>query len=1125
MVVLSSTGVGARVARFVCGNGMPEQERQDRIAAAKQVALTVAKVVQFEAKRGRLPAHPQHIAGQGSQAPEQSLWGLGLHESGVSRSTVTAPSIAPPAPRWLLRADAIDPPGAGRAAQNPGVRREPPMARRGAGAQAHAKMLHLLQTPHWRASAARHDLPATLPGGIIAFLAFQADWVGRDRLLALLWPEAGTAEAQHSLRTNLLRVRQLLGEWGLPAALEAERRRVRLLLPTDVAELQRALAAAEPDRALALHLRPLLDGMSFPGFPALQEWAELERSILHSRWRETLVRAMDGEDAKPAVVLETARRVLALDPLDDDAMVRLVRAQLALGRAADALSAFEGFSARLHSELGTAPSPALLALTREMPSRSPRPGIGGPAAPARDVFVGRDVELQQLKTMLGQDSTRLVTLLGPGGVGKSRLARAVCAECGPAFRDGTHWIALADLPEVVAVWPRLAAAIGITGPSDATSREPVFKALATSERLIVFDNAEHLGGFDAVLAALISHAPSLRWLVTSRAPLGVAGERVFALEGMACPAADEQAVGVAQARQFDAVRLLESRLLSLNGSFDLAAQLPACLALLRRLGGWPLAIELAAHAIAVQSADTVLADLEQSLDTLASAGVPSGARHASMRASLQSSWRLLLPAQQAALARLSMFRGGFTRAAALEVTQSDGAVFATLLDRLLVQVAGGGRFDLHPLVAQFAAGQLSGRPGARDTAGELHAQHFLRRLLDHGDPRQADWDAAVLDLERDFENFRAAWRWALERSTADPLAAAARAWSMFGNAKGRVNEIIPLIEQALARSSDDARVRAPLLLALSNLRYRSGDLDTAIALAREAVAAARRAGDGFELRASLNSLALPLIQQGGLEEAQSSVDEALELARVDGADDELARLSNSSAMIAKSRGDFDKAAALYQAAISVHRRRGNQRGLALCLNNLGNVFRAQGDLPAAQRHFEESLRICELHGVHASRSFALGNLGFVAYQAGRMEAARLYAERVLAEPAAEPVMRLAAQSLLALTTLAAGDLPAAARAIRGVGSSARGFGSSDVMLASIVIHAKWLVALGRRDDAAAQLSFVIGHAAASAVDRADAQRAHDALALSEAQARDAADRARGLDIDVLMDAVASAGVA
>jgi len=314
-------------------------------------------------------------------------------------------------------------------------------------------------------------------------------------------------------------------------------------------------------------------------------------------------------------------------------------------------------------------------------------------------------------------------------------------------------------------------------------------------------------------------------------------------------------------------------------------------------------------------------------------------------------------------------------------------------------------------------------------------------------------------------------------------------------------------------------------LALASLRYRCGDLDTAIGLAREAVAAARASRDAIELRDALNALALPLVQQGGLAEAQLSVDEALEMAQRDGAEREVAQLSNTSAMIAKSRGDFGKAAKLYLDAIAIHRRHGNQRGLALCLGNLGNLYRAQNDLPSAQRYLEESLRTCELHGIHGSRSFALGNLGLVAHQAGRMAAAHGYAERVLADAAAEPVMRLAAQALLALTALASGDLRAAADAVREFGCGARSLGSRDAMLSSVVVHAKLKAAQGRRSGAAAQLTFVLEHPEVSAVDRVDVLRTLDGLYLSAEEVDEAQQCARRLDIDVLMNEVANAQAA
>lgn len=983
-------------------------------------------------------------------------------------------------------------------------------------------MLHLLQTPRWLVPGAQHDLPATLPGWIVAFLALQGDWVSRDRLLVLFWPDAGSAEAHNSLRANLHRARQLLGAWGIADQLLAERRRVRLTVPSDVANLRAALAAGNDEEIRALYVRPLLDGMAFAGFAAFQEWVELERAALQVRWREALLGQLAA--ATPPRALDLARRLLAADALDERAVAQQITALSTLGLGREAALAYAAYCQRLQHDLGAEPSSTLRAVAQRLglldgpPTTSP---ANRPCAP-RDAFIGRDVELAQLQAVFRQPGVQIVTLVGPGGVGKSRLARELCTRLAAQFADGVHWVALSNVVDADDAFARLAAVLGLVPAAGSDVSRQVAGVLTGRTRLLVLDNGEQVAGLGDQLAKLAAAAPDMRCLVTSRTPLKVAQERRFALDGLACPPDDGSVASLAEARGFGALRLLEARAQSLDADFDLATQLDACAALVRRMGGWPLAIEIAATLLAAQSAAEVLADLAQTLDTLAAATVPRQARHDNVRASLALSWQLLNPAQQHALACLSVFKDGFTRVSALAVTQAEGPVLAALIERLLVHATGGGRSTLHPLVAQFAAERLAVDALAEHDAQGRHAEHFVQRLRTFADRSQADALAVANCIEADFDNFRAAWHWVVLHQGALALGPSARAWTHFCNAKGRARDVAALVEPAIADARSDGIVRASLLLALANARYRGGDLDPAIALAREAGAAADAAGEGVGGRSALNLLALALLQRGLGEEAGRHAHEALRRARTAGSDEEIASIANTCAIVANVRGDLAAAAVLYEEAMAIHRRRGNLRGLALCLNNLGNVWRAHENLPEAQRCFEECLRLCEQHGIAATRAFALGNLGLVAFHTGRHDAARLYAERTLAEPALEPAMALAALALHARVAVEQGRLEDGAEFLRRLTQQARAIGLHGALMAAIICHARLLMVNGERNAAAARLHFVVAHAHATAADRSDARRMCEALDLNNDERAQADQSAQGLDLDVLLERAAHA---
>ena len=271
--------------------------------------------------------------------------------------------------------------------------------------------------------------------------------------------------------------------------------------------------------------------MSLPGFAAFQEWLELERDALHRQWREAALAGLSGKSVPPDRALALCQALMSADPLDDEALTHQLRCLVELGRSAEARQVFQQFRRRVRQELASDLSPALEAWGRPWRARRRRRA----SAPARDAFVGRVMELAQLEAMLGAGEGRILTITGPGGVGKSRLARELVRRRAGHDDSAVPWLALADLTTATDSLPRLAEQIGLQLAPARDAKAQLVAALAARRGLIVVDNAEHLPDLPALLLELQHGSPLSTWLVTSQAPLGLAVERTYALDGMEGP--------------------------------------------------------------------------------------------------------------------------------------------------------------------------------------------------------------------------------------------------------------------------------------------------------------------------------------------------------------------------------------------------------------------------------------------------------------------------------------------------------------------------------------------------------------------------------------------------------------
>ncbi len=626
--------------------------------------------------------------------------------------------------------------------------------------------------------------------------------------------------------------------------------------------------------------------------------------------------------------------------------------------------------------------------------------------PARvSSFIGREVELAEVRALVAR--SRLVTLTGAGGAGKTRLGLQVAAGLADGAGDGVWFADLAALgnPDLVAV--TVADVLGVRQEPGRPVLEALVEVVGGRSLLLILDNCEHLIGACAKLAdGLLRGCPNLALLATSREPLGIDGEQVYRVPSLGVPADDDDAAAI---RASEAVRLLEDRAAAqgvpLAGD-EPAAQLAGRIC--RRLDGIPLAVELAAARLRVMPAAELEARLDERFALLTGgsrAGLP---RQQTLRAMVDWSWELLTGLERAVLARLSVFAGGFGLAAA-EAVAADPDVPAgevlghlgALVDKSLVQFGdtgiGPARYRLLETIRQYAAGQLDAQGPAAAGAARIAHRDYYRALAEAAAPHLAAHDQAEwLDrLDAELGDLRAAI--AVSQAQADPapglrLATSLRVyWAARGHAAEGADALQSLLDIPAAQQATLTRARA--LAAAAHLLQQTGGYAIAGDYCQEALTIAHAAGDDYLVAELLHTRAWVLVRQGQPGAALPLIEQGVGLARRLGNLHLTARLLSARAYATNVAGDPEGAARDNAQALRLFRQAGDrlQAGTMLC--NLSDYELWAGDLDAARRHLVESLDIARALNARNGTVIGTFNLGLAEYLSGSLGAAEaLFAE-------------------------------------------------------------------------------------------------------------------------------------
>lgn len=970
-------------------------------------------------------------------------------------------------------------------------------------------------------------LESTKVETLLAYLILSPGRHTRAKLQGLAWPELPEERAARNLRHAIWDIRRTFAG---ATVLAADRSRVAyepdpgvLVDARELIAVHDALRAGQEPRPRlgldALVRGELLDGVFLGDAPELEQWLLAERQRLRAVACDVLrtLVALCRQQGDLASALARARTLVELDPWREESHRTVMELLTHAGEPAAALAQFEECRRILAEQLQTVPTADTVRLAERIRSFS-----GGVAAaadpplirhnlPAQPTpFVGRESEIEAVERLLLAPECRLVCLLGPGGIGKSRLAlqvgqRQVLGGCtGRAFADGIWFVPPQEGGQAggLAAAVARALALGDSPGLGAPALEGRLEDYLRHRRvLLILDGFEHLLSDVAGLGALIAAAPLAKVLVTSRERLGLPGEWVVEVGGLVTTAGELD--------QSPAAQLFAQSARRARFGFELAPEDQAVVtALCDAVEGSPLAIELAGGWAGSLTVREIAAEVARHPGFL-------GNREGGLRAVFDSSWARLGSQERQALAALSVFVGGCTREAAEAVAGASLATLRRLVDSSFLRHEPSGRYTVHEVLRRFAMDELAGEPAALERVRTAHATYIAERLgalaRGVGGVRRRE---ALDEIGFELGNLQVAWRWAVATARADLLETFLGSLQAYAETRGWLRAAEALLGEALDRcGAYGAGLTVALLTARGSLRNRMGaypaaveDLERALALAedvesratalaqlgataylqgrhgkaRERLEHAMAEAGGPGLRAMCASLlGRVALELGRHDDAEAAFETALALSREAGDSHGARWATNQLGLMAYFRGALDSAERLCEQALELARAAGDVALVKEAAIDLGYVLEDRGDFGAARGYYLEALAVSRESGDRRGEAHTLMVIGETYRRSGEPEKARSCyrdALEIAGEIGSAYLVGLLTGNLAYLEA-AAGRLDEAAAHVREVARAYREGGTVATVLPVLVSAAEVLHRRGASVRALELLGLVLGHPA------------------------------------------------
>lgn len=927
----------------------------------------------------------------------------------------------------------------------------------------------------------------------LAFLAYRNDWVNRDEVGFLFWSDCDTSRAQHNVRQLLKRLRKL--PWL--EHLETERYRLRWQVETDVAYFHQSLADENWQAAVATYRGTFLSGLDKAPYAEYASWLELARNRLREQWREALLIQCEylERESRYDQACTLLKGLLTQDMLDEEAVRRYMELAARAGQRERALKTFRAFTEHLKTELDLEPTSQTKQLAdtlraeafnesaaqaRLSPSLRPK-FHQGRSITVSSAFIGRDVELSEILHLLAKPDCRILTLVGFGGVGKSRLALKASEKLAPRYLDGVHFIPLEAVAEPDGIPVATATQLGLTLRGNEPPFQQVLAAIAKSRKLLVLDNFEHLLDGAMLITELVETCPNLDVITTSRERLKLNHEWLLPVEGLRFPG---EAMMRENTLDYDAIKLFDERAKRVDPDFTLSHHLADVRTICELVEGLPLAIELAAVWVRTMPAADIARSIKGNLDFLENTNRDASGRHRGLRAIFAHSWERLSANEQVVLKKLSVFRGGFAQASASVVSGASVAVLSALIDKSLVRVTTLGRYQIHPLVYQFAREKLAEDVRQEALTRARHGRYYHTFVREAGRHLDISSTTALDEIAGELGNIRAAWTWALGAKDVLSLRASSETMGRFFDLRALFSEGLTwflLVTEAL--DTDDIKLRAARGYArhqqahfLNRLaRYKASQR-----AAQEAVELLRLSGDKKGLVSAYLTLGYTARTTTGKADERAAYLKALPIARSLDDPTMLIRVLNGLGIspgvkVGEEDEDLERSKVYLSEGLTLSYTHENLSMRVVLLGNLGYVYLGLGNYQRARHFLEESLELARTQDTPMWVVNGITGLATIAYELGDLGRARtlcdesleLADEYVLKQQCLEPI--LLSGELLLKANNPSGAQAEMVQALR----LAWSYKDVSFVLEALRLRAKIGMAKGKTQFALRQMAFVV----------------------------------------------------